>query len=208
MELTVNIFLIALTSIISFVCFSNESLKQQLLFYPYQIHTQGKGYYRFITHGFVHADMIHLLFNMITLYYFGDNVERYLNKHYGSPVGSSLYLLFYVAGLIIASIPSYFRYRNNQYYRSLGASGAVSAILFASILISPLSQICLYRLKCIRAYIFGPLYLVYSVYEAKRAKDNIGHDAHFTGAIFGLIFIVALVPETLSNFIQTIIDTF
>ncbi len=207
-QLSMNFLVIGITSIISFACFSNQSLKQQLLFYPYMIHKAGKGYYRFITHGFVHADWTHLLFNMFTLYFFGDNVEQYLRANYNSPVGSSLFLLFYVAALIIASIPSYFRYRKNQYYKSLGASGAVSAVLFASILISPLNNICLYGLLCIPAYIFGPLYLIYSAYEAKRARDNIGHDAHFTGAIFGMIFIVVLVPETFRNFIQTILDLF
>lgn len=208
MNISLNLIIIAITAIVSFICFSNDKLKQQLIFYPYLINKEKSGYYRFLTHGFVHADWVHLLFNMITLYFFGDVVENYLNTNFSFPAGSAIYLLFYILALIVASIPSYFRYRNNQYYRSLGASGAVSAILFASIMIYPTNGICLYGLLCIPAYLFGPLYLFYSAYSARKANDNIDHNAHFTGAIFGMVFIILLVPETFSNFVQTIINLF
>ncbi len=208
MNITANFIIIAMTAIISFIAFNNEAWKNNMLFYPYLIHKEANQVYRFITHGFIHADMTHLIFNMITLYFFGENVEYYLNQHYSGFAGSGLYLLFYFAALIISSIPAYFKYRDNQYYRSLGASGAVSAMLFASILISPMSRICLFGLLCLPAYIFGPLYLIYEAYGARRGQDNIGHDAHFTGAIFGMIFIVILVPDTFSNFIQNIVNLF
>ncbi len=203
MNITYNLLILAITSIISFIAFGNEQLKERLLFYPYLIFHRKKEYERFITHGFIHGDFMHLFFNMFTLYFFGQHVEYYLTKMHGS-TGRMLFMLFYLVALVVSSLPSFFRQKNNQYYRSLGASGAVSAILFASILIEPLSKIYLYGAIGIPAFVFGPLYLAYEAYSTKKANDNIGHDAHFTGAIFGLIGIVILVPETFSNFIRQI----
>lgn len=199
------VFLIAITAIISYMAFGNLNLKEKLLFFPWIIKNKSGGFYRFLSHGFIHADTTHLLFNMITLFFFGPYVEQYLNQKFTQPMGSLIFLALYISAIIVATIISYLRHSNNQYYRSLGASGAVSAILFASILISPMSKIYIFFIPIgIPAYIFGPLYLVYTVYMDKRGKDNVGHDAHFMGAIYGLAAIVLLVPDTFGNFIEQI----
>jgi len=198
--------IIGLTAIISYIAFGNPNLKSKFLFHPFSVKRNGE-FFRFISHGFLHADLSHLLFNMFTLFFFGPFVESYLNKVFDQPTGSVIYLVFYIVSIAAASTISYFRHKDNSYYRSLGASGAVSAILFASILIDPLSKIYIFFIPIgIPAYIFGPLYLLYTIYMDKRQIDNVGHDAHFMGAIFGLAAIVLLVPDTFGNFIEQILN--
>jgi len=194
-----TLLIIAVTAIVSFLAFSNATLKKKFLFYPWLINKKSSESYRFFTHGLIHSDMNHLIFNMLTLFFFGPDVEKYLNRSdvFGNPKGSIIFLAFYAIGIIIAATLPYFRQKRNQYYTSLGASGAVSAALFAAILIFPLGNVW-----GIPSFIFGPLYLVYMVYMSKKAKDNIAHDAHFMGAIYGLIAIVLLVPNTFGNFMK------
>jgi membrane associated rhomboid family serine protease len=158
----------------------------RLILAPYWIERK-KEYYRFITSGFIHADYLHLAFNMISLYFFGDQVE--------SSIGREMYLLLYVLGLIISDIPTYLKNKNNSNYTSLGASGAVSSVIFASIVFYPVREICLYGFICFSAFIFGILYLGYSYYMDRRNSGHINHSAHFYGAVVGLVF-VALINTT------------
>ena len=158
-----------------------------LIFYPPSVN-RGQ-FYRFITHGFIHADPGHLIFNMIALSSFGENVEKSFTIHFGDK-GKIIYLVLYFTALIAASVPDYFKHRENHLYRSLGASGAVSAVIFTSILFNPKDGIGLIFLPdlAIPGYIFGIIYLIVSTVLARRAQDNIGHGAHITGAIYGLVF--------------------
>jgi len=194
MAFSITILIIAVTALVSLASFSNPGLLNRLIFYPYRIKRQNT-WQEFITHGFIHADTTHLLFNMITLYFFGGLVEDRL--------GTVNYLLLYFVGMAMASVFSYFKHQNNTGYRALGASGAVSAVLFAAILIRPEMSLYIFFIPIpIPALIFGPLYLLYSAYEARKGTSNVGHDAHFYGAIFGLIFPLIVQPSLFQNFLD------
>lgn len=201
--MSVTLILIILTVGISVYAWSNEAIMRNWIFHPFYVHNKNQ-YYRFITSGFLHADWVHLFFNMFTLYFFGEIVELTLTYQYGAQVGVLLYLLIYFGGMIVADLPTFFKHKNDFNYRALGASGAVSAIIFSSILFSPTNQICLYALLCMPGFIFGVLYLIYSYYQGKRMGDNINHDAHFYGAVFGFVLTIFLVPGAIGNFIQEI----
>lgn len=189
MGFTITLIIVIVTAAISIGAFSNDRTKNDLIFYPPAIN-RGQ-VYRFISHGFIHADAAHLIFNMLALYSFGEVVEEVfeLPVIFGTK-GKFLYLLLYFSGLIVASLPDYFRHRTDYYYRSLGASGAVSAVIFSSIMFNPVGGIGFMFLPgiSIPGYIFAILYLVISTILARRGGDNIGHSAHITGAIYGLIF--------------------
>lgn len=196
-----NIILIAITVIVSIVAFQNRSLFDSLKFYPYQIKNQ-KQSWRFLSYALVHAGWIHLLINMWVLYSFGSIVEKTFQLQFGIK-GVFYYLLLYIGGVLFSTLFDYGKYKNNVYYTAVGASGAVSAVLFASIIIFPTSRIGLFPIPIgIPAWIFGILYLIYSAYMQRRGTDNVGHSAHFWGAVFGLVFTIIVVPHVIDSFIQ------
>jgi membrane associated rhomboid family serine protease len=156
-------------------------------------------YYRLATYGLVHANLMHLAFNMIALFSFGSAMERF----YDAALGNFGFVFFYVLGLIVSILPTYLKNRNNPDYRSLGASGAVSAVLFAFILLQPWSQIYVYFVK-VPAIVFAVLYIAYSVYADKYGKDNVNHSAHLWGAAYGVIFTIAMEPPVLPHFLQAL----
>ena len=185
--------IIGITAVVSILAFYNKELQGRLLFSPIMIaqHRQG---YRFFTHAFVHADWMHLAINMFVLLSFGKAVESSYGFLFGAK-GWYFFLLLYFGGILLSSAPSYAKNKDNKFYNAVGASGAVSAVLFASILIHPLAGIRFIFIPFnIPAFVFGILYLVYSAYMAKRGSDNIGHDAHFWGAVYGLLFTLLLKP--------------
>ncbi|KIC93335.1 rhomboid family intramembrane serine protease [Flavihumibacter solisilvae] len=187
---SITISIIIITSIISIAAFNREKIKEDLLFWPAEIDRR-KQYYRFVSCGFVHGDVMHLAFNMISLLSFGEFLEIYLFTDLFGSQGKYMYLVLYVLGLIFSVIPDYFQYRNNFAYRALGASGAVSAVIFAAIILKPTMPLRIIFIPIdIPGYIFGFLFLALSAYMAKRGGDNIGHRAHFSGAIFGILFTV------------------
>jgi membrane associated rhomboid family serine protease len=202
--MSLTILLIIINVIASIYAWGNTSRMNAWMMNPYAISRESQ-YYRFITSGFIHRDYIHLIFNMITLYYFGSLVESLFGYFFGG-LGISYYIILYFASMVVADIPSYIKYRNYQGYNSLGASGAVSAVVFSSILFQPVSGICIYFAFCIPAFIFGLLYLIYSYYQGRRMADNVNHDAHFYGAIFGLVFSIVIYPAAIGNFIRQISD--
>ncbi len=197
-QLTITLIIIIITGIISFTAFNNQKIIDDLIFYPPAI-TKHNQWYRFFTCGLIHADITHLLFNMLSLYMFGEFVEKSFDTMIGAsgqPLslfeekGKVLYIVMYVLALFFCLLPTFFKHRNDYYYRSLGASGAVSAVVFAGILLYPTAKLGFFFIPpVIPGYVFGPLYLILSTYLAKQGKDNINHSAHIWGALFGIIFV-------------------
>ena len=176
---------------------------------PYTIARSGQ-WYRLLTSGFLHADWAHLLFNMFAFYSFSPVVLATLAQGYGPGAGLGLFLLLYLGGIIISDVPTYFKHRDERNYRSLGASGGVASVLFASILLFPVNSngggIIIFPLPFpIQPFIFGVLYLLYSWYMGRRRGDNINHDAHFYGALYGVLVIAALVPGVVPQFVQQVL---
>jgi membrane associated rhomboid family serine protease len=194
--LSTSLIIIALTALISFIGFSSSGLIDALILWPPVVREKNE-YYRLATYGLIHADFRHLLFNMVTLYFFGSAMERF----YDQSLGNYGFVFFYTVGLIVSILPTYLKNRNNPNYRSLGASGAVSAVLFAFILLQPWSIIYVYVIP-VPAIIFAVLYIAYSIYADIKAKDNINHGAHLWGAAYGVVFTIAMEPRVLSHFLQ------
>lgn len=195
--------IIGVTVLISLLAFNNPELFDRLKFNAYAIkhHKQG---WRFFSYGLIHAGWAHLLINMLVLYSFGDSVE-YAFKYYFGFKGILFFLLLYVGGILFSVLFDFRKHKDDIYYNAVGASGAVAAVLFASILIDPTNDVVLLFLPIpIPSPIFGVLYLVYSAYMSKRAQDNIGHSAHFWGAIFGIVFTIVLKPELVNMFLRQV----
>lgn len=200
-----TIFIIIIVAFTSYLAFQNRLMFAKGAFVPYDI-ARYKQYYRFLSHVFLHASWEHLIFNMLTLYFFGMLVESGFAFYFGK-LGMLLYLFEFLLAGIIATIPSYFKNKQNPSYLAVGASGAVSAILFSSILLDPTNKIYLMFIPIgIPAFVFGPAYLLYCMYMAKRNVDNIAHDVHFWGAIFGFVLPILIKPELLENFIALIVN--
>lgn len=195
--LSTTIIIIILTTLLSFSAFNNQKLYGDLILYPPAI--QRGQYYRFLTSGFIHADMQHLLFNMLTLYFFGGAIETLLNES----VGKWAFLALYLGAIVISDIPSYLKNKNNSQYASLGASGGVSAIVFAFIIFAPWAW---FAFPPVPAIIFGIGYMWYSIYMSKKGTDNVNHDAHLWGALFGVAFIFINMPEQVLGFVQRLMD--
>lgn len=195
---TITLSIIALTSLISISAFSNHRIIDALIFWPPAINMRHQ-YYRFFTCGLVHADAIHLAFNMLTLFFFG----RILEAHYMGELGLPhwTFLAMYVGAIIVANIPTYIKRKDDYSYRSLGASGGVCAVLFAFVLLRPWStiQVIVFPMPAI---IYAVLFLVYSAYMSKRGGDNVNHDAHFWGALFGVLFTIAAHPAVIDTFLR------
>ena len=186
--MSITFLIILITCAISIPGFSKEQLKEDLLFWPYMINGR-KQYYRFITNGVLHADFMHLIFNMVSFYSFGTALEEYLYKAVFGDLARGLFAILYVTAIVFAVIPDFFKYKNQSYYRSLGASGAVSAIIFAAITIQPKMPIQFFFIPFkIPGYIFGIGFLILSASLAKKGGGNIGHNAHFWGGVYGVLF--------------------
>ena len=193
---TITYLIIGITVITSYSSFQREDYLHKLIFYPYVIEDR-KEWWRFITHGIIHADFQHLIFNMLTLYFFGRNIELTFESLFGN---SLVYPLFYLSALVVSSAPSFYKHRNHSWYRSLGASGAVSAVLFATIVFDPWQTLMFNFFIPIPAILFAVGYVWYSQHMAKTAQDNIGHEAHLWGAIYGFVFPLVLKPAILPYF--------
>jgi membrane associated rhomboid family serine protease len=197
---TITLSIIVLTCLISVTAFSNEKIFDDLIFWPPAIHMRHQ-YYRFVTCGFIHADFTHLAFNMFTLFFFG----RIMEAHYMGELGLPhyTYLIMYMGAIITANIPTYLKKKDDYGYRSLGASGGVCAVMFAFILLRPWAVIQLIIIP-IPAIVYGALFLFYSAYMSRKGGDNVNHDAHFWGALFGVVFTIAVHPDVVNTFINEI----
>ncbi len=194
----ITLSIVVITSLISLAGFRNGKVVDELIFWPPAISKKHQ-YYRFITCGLIHADYIHLIFNMVTLYFFG----TYMEAHYQGDLGLQkyYYLALYIGALIVSNIPTYIKHYNDYDYRSLGASGAVSAVLFSFILLGPWQQIFVLVFP-VPAIIYGGLFLFYSAYMSRKGGDHVNHDAHFYGALFGVIFTIAVRPDVVNIFLN------
>lgn len=211
---TINTYILLLfTTVISIIAFpsnvsSIESIRKPEWFTKFMFNApmilKENQYERLISHGFIHANWTHLIFNMLTLYFFGPFVEGTFKILFGS-IGGILFIVFYLLSIIASAIPDLIKHRDDYYYNAVGASGAISALVFAAILFNPTMKLMFILLPIpVTAWVFGLLYLGYSYYMAKRNTDNIGHNAHFWGAVFGFIFPILLKPQLLIIFFQQI----
>ena len=170
------------------------------IFNPYSVNEYNQ-YYRFITSGFIHNDSIHLFFNMFVLWMFGEKIEYAFSSIFGS-TGILLYVALYILGIIISDLPTYFKHKNHAYYNALGASGGVSSVLFSYILFAPSNKLYLYGLIGLPGIVWAALYIIYSIYMGKQGRDNINHDAHLWGGLFGIAFTVGIYPQIIPHFIN------
>jgi membrane associated rhomboid family serine protease len=190
--ISVLTILMGLTIIVSLNGFNNNNLKERLLFVPFRIKHNNE-HLRIISHVLIHADLTHLAFNMFSLYFLGSFLENSFIQYFGFYEGESFFLILYILGGIFATFIPYYRHHENRNYQSLGASGAVSAIVFAAILWNPTMQLGILFIPIpIPAYIFGPIYLFIEYLADKKGNSGIAHDAHIGGAIFGVIFILLI----------------
>ena len=206
-ENPVTLVIVCATALTSVIAFSNRDLFDKWKFNPYQA-KHSRQYWRFFTYGLLHADFIHLFINMFVLWSFGAVVEQYYGELFHQK-WILMYLLLYIGGIMLSVLPSFGKHKNDPAYNAVGASGAVSAVVFASILLYPTGKIFLFFIPIgIPAFIFGFLYLIYSWIMAKRGRGNIGHDAHFWGAIFGVLFTIASKPIVAKYFWLQIMNFF
>lgn len=204
----ITYILIALTCLVSISAFTNRNLFSKMLFNA-SIIKSNREWYRFLTHALLHADWIHLLMNMYVLYMFGGIVEELFIFELGPFKGEVFFFLLYFIGIVASSFPSYEKHKNDYYYNSVGASGAVSAVVFSSILLNPFMSLSLMFIPIpIPAPIFGILYLVYCRYAANHSKDNVAHDVHYWGSLFGVLFTIIVLPSTVPQLIEAVKNIF
>ena len=205
--MSVTIIIIAVTVLVSLMAFNNREIFRRLAFNAYDI-KHFKNSYRFLSYALIHADWIHLFINMMVLYSFGRVVEEYYVMLFGVK-GILYFILLYVGGTALSTLPSYGKHKDDYSYTAVGASGAVSAVVFAFILFDPMGKLTLFPIPIgIPAIIFGVGYLIYSAYMGKKNIDNVGHDAHFWGAVFGFLFTIVIKPELIVRFYSIVSNIF
>jgi len=187
--MSITLYITIITVVISIAAMYNEPLMEKLIFHPYTVHHH-KEWYRFFTSGLIHADFMHLAFNMFSFYMFGDYVEQYFAMIFGTS-GSTFFIILYITSLLVCLIPTYLNHYKQYQYRSLGASGAVSAIVFAGIFLQPTMQIGFFIIPpIIPGFIFGPIYLGLTAYLSKKGQSGINHSAHLWGSLYGIVFLI------------------
>lgn len=197
-----TIILIAVTVVVSYAAFNSPKLMDQLQFNASKIYYK-KEYHRLITHAFLHANWEHLLVNMIVLFSFGMAIENYFRHYFGNNQIGYFFLLYF-GGIVVSNLYALFKHRKNYFYNAVGASGAVSAVLFAAIFFEPWKMIYFFGILPIPGIIFAVLYLVYSYQMSKKQGDNVAHDAHFLGALYGFIFPALINSRLLEKFIDNL----
>lgn len=207
MEISVTLIIILFTSLISYQGFNNYNLIDRLKHSPSR-EANGKEYYRLLTSGFLHADWVHLLINMFVLYSFGNYIESYIISIFGNPMGKIVYLVMYLLNIVIANIPTMVRQKHNPSFSSIGASGAVSGIIFIFILLNPWAILYLFFIIPVPAIIAGIGYLIYSSYAANKGHGRLDHSAHFAGAIAGMAMIIILNRQILGDFMHRLVADF
>jgi membrane associated rhomboid family serine protease len=202
-KMNITLIIILITCGVSFMAWNNTELYNKLIFNPYIIFHKNE-WYRLFSSALIHADIPHLVINMFVLYSFGSFIEQVYDLYI--PGGLALYAAMYILAIGAANIKTLIENKNNVWYNAVGASGAVSAVVFAFVLFAPIEKILFFGIIPIPAFLYGLLYLVYSQYMSKKASDNIGHDAHFFGAVFGFVFTGLLRPELFQMFVSKIFN--
>jgi len=204
MSFSITLCILLITVVVSLYVSEKLELKHKMIFNPAKVYYHNE-WYRLFSHAFIHADLLHLGVNMFVLYFFGQYVEKFFLLKFEGGIGILYFLLLYVGGILFASLPALRKNRDNPVYNSLGASGAVSAVLFSSIILDPINTIYIYAAIPMPAIVFGVLYVIYEMYMNKRGGTNVAHDAHLLGALFGVLFTIILSPKfVIANFIQQI----
>lgn len=208
--LSLTLIIIIITTVASLSANGNAEWYSKLLFNPYQV-VHRKEWYRIFSHAFIHdnGNLMHLIFNMYVLYSFGNNLETLLNYHMPGS-GLVYYLIVYIGGIATATIPAIVRHKDNYAYNSVGASGAVSAVLFANIALMPFSGGIgiLFIPFTLPPLVFGVLYLAYEIYMDKRNVGRVAHDAHIWGAVYGFLCALFTIPGAFSNFFSQLFTVF
>lgn len=194
----ITYFIITVTVVVSLICFNNSALFDKLSFRPYRI-VHSNEWHRFITHGFVHADMMHLGVNMFTYWSFGTYIEQ---RFQANGFGVGAYLALYFGGMIAASVSDLIKRKDDPHYVSIGASGAISAVLFTAIFFDPFAKILFFAIIPIPGILFGVLFLAYCQYMGKKTGEHVNHNAHFYGAVYGFIFPMLLHPSLIYSFLS------
>ncbi len=200
MGISINLIIIAIISVISIYAFSRPDVMGKLQFNAWQV-VHRKEFYRIFSYGLVHGSWIHLFINMFVLFSFGRAVLHYFNRFLDGNA-DILYIILFVSAIAISTLSTLGKEKDNPHYNAVGASGAVSAVVFSSILFSPYTPILLFGIIPIPGIIFGVLYIIYSKYMAGKNVDNIGHDAHYYGALYGLVFPIFYEPELALHFFR------
>lgn len=198
--MSLTLIFVIVTSGLSILAWNNQSLLSKWVFNPYTVF-HNREYHRFISSGMIHANWTHLLFNMFVLYMFGQQVEGVFKQVYGD-AGLVVFGLLYVLGIVVSDIPTFLKNKHNPHYNALGASGGTASILFSYILFYPSQDLCLYGLLCFPGILWGALYIIYSIYMGKQQADNINHDAHLWGSLFGVAFTILVYPNVIFTFIE------
>lgn len=199
--------IVGITCLVFLVFLRNKQAKSSLVFHPFSVAQKGQ-WYRFFSSGLVHAGVFHLGVNMLVLWSFGQSVETRYYPYFMESFSSIKYILLFFGGIAVASIPNYFVHRNNPNYAALGASGGVAAVVFANIVFAPWDNLYLFGAVAVPQIFAGAAYLIYSLIKAACSKDNVGHMAHFTGALWGVGFTFALNYELFGRFIFLLTDPF
>jgi membrane associated rhomboid family serine protease len=192
----------AVTVAISLLAWQKPAWLDAMTMSPYRIHKKQE-YWRFLTSGFIHADFTHLFFNLFSFYFFGTQLE-YIFSIIFPGIGGYVYVVFYLLAILVADLPTYFKQRNNLYFNSLGASGAVSAVIFAGIMFFPTEKIYLFGVVGIPGFIYAGLFTWYSIAMDRKGRDYVNHSAHLYGGLFGVLFVSLTRPSTWIEFIQQI----
>ena len=195
----ITYIIIGVTVLASYLAFQNHDLMEKLQFNAAKVIHQ-KQYYRLISHAFIHANWTHLFVNMFVLYFFGRGIEQYFGYFFGNRA-TAYFLLLYFGGVLASNIWSLIKHQNDYYYNAVGASGAVSALVFAFIFFNPWEKLLLFFIP-IPGILFAIGYLFYSYQMSKKSNDNVAHDAHLLGAIFGFVFPILIKPELFTQFID------
>lgn len=202
--ITITLLIIGVTILVSWRAFNDRGLFEKLKHYPFE-ENRDKEFYRFLSSGFVHGSGMHLFINMYVLFTFGNVVEKIFANEFGM-MGKVLYVIFYLTAIVIADIPTFLKHKLNPGFASIGASGAVSAIVFVYIIYFPWNGLTFifFPFFSIPAIVLGIGYLIYSSWASKRGGNNIDHSAHFAGAVYGIVFMFVLRPSLMLDFIDSI----
>ena len=194
--------IMGVTALVSMAAWQLDSWMAAMMMSPSRIARHGE-YWRFLSSGFIHADFTHLFFNLFSFYFFGSQLE-YIFSVIFPGYGPWVFLVFYLLGIIVADLPTFFKQKHNHYFNSLGASGAVSATIFAGIMFFPTEKIYLFGIVGIPGIIYAGLFTWYSIEMERRGRDFVNHSAHLYGGLFGVVFVTLTYPQVWISFVQQI----